>query len=125
MSNPATTRTFLHGTTLNRANAIVTHGPNPKYREPGDILPSYGFCVYDNEGPFPLGSPEFYARSKANNYPSEGGPVILEMDIPVDIARLSMTPTGEYQFDDGHGITELIAVWRTIEKRIRILDANP
>lgn len=125
MSNPATTRTFLHGTTLERANAIIAHGPDPKYREPGDILPSCGFCVYDGEGPFPLGSPECYARSKAKNYPSEGGAVILELDIPVDIARLSTIPTGDYQFDVGHGITELLAAWLTIEKRIRILDVNP
>lgn len=84
-----------------------------------------GFCVYDGEGPFPLGSPECYARSKAKNYPSEGGAVILELDIPVDIARLSTIPTGDYQFDVGHGITELLAAWLTIEKRIRILDVNP
>jgi hypothetical protein len=58
MSNPATIRTFLHGTTLKRANAIIANGPNPKYREPGDILPSNGFCIYDSDGPFPFGTPE-------------------------------------------------------------------
>jgi hypothetical protein len=47
------------------------------------------------------------------------------MDIPVDIARLSFTPAWDYQFDNGHGIAELLAAWPTIEKRICILDANP
>jgi len=36
-------------------------------------------------GPFLFGAPEEYARGKAAEFPDEGGPVILVVDVPQDI----------------------------------------
>src|SRR5258706_13873880 len=101
MNTSGTTKIFLHGITLKRANSIIAQGPDPQYREPADLLPSGGFCVMEVQSSHPIGSPEEYAQRKAMNFPNEGGPVILEMEIPEVIAELSKTPTGDYQFDYG------------------------
>jgi len=111
----------LHGTTLWRAHQIILNGPNPSYVEPFDTMPSLGFCVALEMTDYALGSPEFYARSKASIFPSEGGPVILELEIDEKILRLSETEAHDYQFERGHGIEELLDVWHNIPKRIRVL----
>jgi hypothetical protein len=108
----------LHGTTLWRASQIVVDGPDPAYREPFDLRESEGFCVTPEMEDYPLGSPEYYARKKANLFPNEGGPVILEMEIEESILHKCMTETREYQFEEDYGIEE---AWPTIPKRIRIL----
>jgi hypothetical protein len=100
---------------------LVLHGPNPSYVEPFDTVPSLGFCVALETTDYSLGSPEFYARSKATLFPSEGGPVILELELDEKILHLSETEAHDYQFERGHGIEELLNVWREIPKRIRVL----
>jgi hypothetical protein len=40
-----------------------------------------------NTGPFHFGHPEDYARGKASEFPGEGGPVILIVDVPDIIVR--------------------------------------
>lgn len=112
----------LHGTTLHRAEQIVQYGPDPSYIEPLDSVPSQGFCVSLSDDVYPLGSPEDYARRKSMNFPNEGGPVILEIEIDQDLLQLSMTETHDYQFELGYGMEELLAAWDNIPKRIRRLD---
>ena len=42
-------------------------------------------------GPFLFGTPEDYARGKAKEFPDEGGPVILVIDVPEDIVQKAAT----------------------------------
>lgn len=118
-----------HGTTQARAARIEQSGPDPRYVEPGGSFhnPADGFST--SEAGLPdvgLSLPEDYARSKARNFPNEGGPVILEIEVPewiVDIVRnhpdlgLSAT-TGEVRFEPGVGLEELLQAWPTLVKRI-------
>ncbi len=116
---------YHHGTTLQRGEAIMRDGPLPDYQERHAIWAPQGFCVTAKDGPFPLGSPEDYARTKALNFPNEGGPVMLEMVIPDEIIRLCETPTGDLQFDYGYGIEELRAAWPLIQKQLCQLEVKP
>lgn len=75
-------------------------------------------------GPFHFGRPEDYARGKASEFPDEGGPVILVVDVPDDIVQLAVNdwfPLGQglVQFDPGAGLEELIAAWPLLAKEIR------
>jgi hypothetical protein len=76
---------LFHGTTRDRAEQIMTFGPDPDFIEPGGGSRAEGFSTCLELGPFPLGTPEEYARKKASGFPNEGGPVILIMDIPDNI----------------------------------------
>lgn len=78
---------LLHGTTRLRAENIVRAGPDPHYLEPGGVGPASGFSMNVEIGPFLFGTPEAYARSKASEFPSEGGPAILRVDVPDDIVH--------------------------------------
>ena len=118
-----------HGTTLHRAQRIIANGPDAFYIEPGSggIRPDPpGFSTARVDRPCALGTPEGYARGKALNFPGEGGPVIIEMEVPADlIAILEADPhsldsmaSGDTCFDDQVGIKELLAAWPVIPKRI-------
>ncbi len=76
--------------------------------------------------PFGVGTPEQYARLKSANFPAEGGPAILEMEVPSTIlaileadpdARDSMD-SGDTLFDPAVGINELLAEWPNLPKRV-------
>lgn len=83
----------LQGTTLHRAELIVKFGPNPDFREPGGYNWPDGFSMYVVGVPYrDLETPEKYALLKAANFPNEGGPVILAVDVPDEIAMLAETP---------------------------------
>ncbi len=41
-------------------------------------------------GPFPFGHPEEYARGKVREFPEEGGPAILRVDLPDDIVQRAL-----------------------------------
>ncbi len=113
-----------HGTTRHRADRIVAQGPDPDFVEPGGGQRAENFSTCLEAGPFPLGTPEEYARRKAAAFPSEGGPVILAVDVPDDIITLAVDPLylplrqGIVQFDEGAGLEELRAVWSTLPKQI-------
>src|SRR5262245_28288809 len=114
---------LLHGTTRWRAEQIVAHGPDPDFIEPGGGPRAENFSTSLETGPFTLQSPSDYAIGKAKNFPSEGGPVILVMDVPdeiIDKTDLVFFPrhSGVIQFDRGFGLEELLAAWPTITKRI-------
>jgi hypothetical protein len=118
-----------HGTTARRATAILNSGPDAKYVEPGGSFhdPAGGFSTSEaNQPDLGLLTPEDYARMKAGNFPAEGGPVILEVEVPewiVDIVRnhpeLGLSAaTGEIRFEPGAGLEELQQAWPTLDKRI-------
>lgn len=73
-----------------------------------------------------IGAPEQYARAKAGNFPNEGGPVILEVEVPgwiVDILRTDpfaamVVASGEVRFEPDLGLPELQREWPTLNKRI-------
>ena len=107
-----------HGTTRRRAEAILRDGPRVDFREPAGFDPAEGFSMSPPEGPFPLGKPEDYATRKASLFPEEGGAVILEVEIPADIAALGDTEGGDVRFLPGWGLGELRAAWPTLERRV-------
>lgn len=114
---------LLHGTTRKRAERILQHGPNPRYQEPGGQPSDEGFSLYLEAGPFHFGTPQDYAHGKANEFPEEGGSVILIVDVPDDIVAKAVTAwlplsQGLVQFNIGAGVEELLAAWPTLEKNI-------
>jgi hypothetical protein len=119
---------LLHGTTRIRAEKILVQGPDPNFVEPGGIIRAEGFSTCLEKGPFPLGSPEVYARHKAAAFANEGGPVILVVNVPDDIIALAVDEVylplsqGVVQFDKGAGLEELLAVWQTLAKQIFVLE---
>src|SRR5580765_2287497 len=103
---------LLHGTTRWRAEQIVARGPDPDFVEPGGGPRAENFSTYLEAGPFILRSPSEYAMKKAMNFPSEGEPVILVLDVPDEIINrtdLVNFPRrcGLIQFDPGFGLEEL------------------
>ena len=93
-------------------------GPNPGFREPGELTTAGGFSMARPAGPFGLGQPEAIARAKAAIFPQEGGPVILEIDVPDDVVRRATDVIDEVRFEPGSGLEELLQVWPSLPKRI-------
>jgi hypothetical protein len=116
---------LLHGTTWLRAGQLLTQAPDPDFVEPGGGPRAENFSTCLESGPFPLGTPEDYARQKAAQFPNEGGPAILAVDVPDDIIVLAVDPIyfplsqGVVQFDEGAGLGELRAAWPALSKHIR------
>lgn len=119
---------LLHGTTRHRAERLLVRGPDPDFIEPDGGPRAENFSTCLESGPFPLGTPEEYARRKAAGFPNEGGPAILAVDVPDDIIALAVDEVyfplsqGFVQFDSppvGAGLEELRAAWPTLSKHIR------
>jgi hypothetical protein len=79
------------------------------------------FCLINflDCGPFHFGDPDDYAHGKAREFPDEGGPVILVLEVPDAIVQTAATDwfplsQGLVQFDPGSGLEELVAVWSQI-----------
>lgn len=117
----------LHGTTLHRAERIVANGPDPNFIEPAGAR-AEGFSTCLEGGPFPFGTPEEYARSKAAAFPDELGPAILRIDIPDDIIASAVDEVyfplsqGLVQFDVGAGMEELRAAWSSLSRQVITLE---
>jgi hypothetical protein len=123
---------LLHGTTRQRAESIVKNGPDARYREPNGTTAD-GFSTTPAVGPFDIGSPEDYARGKAANFPSEGGPAIVALDLSDELAQAIIGDVGklvqgkafhagtEIRFDPGGGLEELLAAWPGLMKTISLL----
>ena len=99
-------------------------GPNPRFREPGGVPSESGFSMTVAGGPFHFGNPEDYARGKAVEFPDEGGPAILEVDVPDVVIQQAISDwfplsQGLVQFDFGNGLEELITAWPNLGKKIR------
>ena len=122
-----------HGTTRDCANRIVAMGPDEQFVEPGahprDVAGGFSTTLAGHV-PRP-GDPscEEYARFKAKNIPNEGGPAIVEVEVPdgiVDLVRvhpvgwIAFADSGELRFEPGMGWDELIREWPNLTKRIRV-----
>ncbi len=105
-----------HGTTRMRAEHMLQKGPDPNLVVGGDT--ANGLSTAPTDGPYPLGAPEVYARGKARLFPQEGGPAILEIDVPASIVALAVHPGGEVWFGPGFGLEQLLAAWPRISKRV-------
>lgn len=106
-----------HGTTRQRAEAILRNGPDPNFREPGSLEKAGGFSTARMSGPYPVGEPETVAALKAQLFPAEGGPAILEVDVPESLAQKADVG-GEVRFEPGYGLEELLAIWHLIPKQV-------
>ena len=116
---------LLHGTTLRRAEQILDLGPDPRFREPGGRATADGFSTCLESGPFHFGTPAEYARGKAREFPDEGGPAILVLDVPDEIVRSAASEwfplsQGLVQFDPGSGLEALLAAWPAIANTAQI-----
>jgi hypothetical protein len=115
---------LLHGTTRHRAERILMFGPSSDFVEPGGGPKAENFSTCLENGPFPLRTPQEYARLKAARFANEGGPVVLLMDVPDEIIARAVDDVyfplsqGLVQFDRGSGLEELLAAWSTITKQI-------
>jgi hypothetical protein len=112
---------LLHGTTRLCAEKILLNGPDPERLRP------YGFSTCLERGPFPLGRPGEYARRKAEDFPEEGSPAILAVDVPDDLIDLAVDEyfplsQGVVQFDEGAGLEQLLEKWATLWKEVRSVD---
>jgi hypothetical protein len=103
--------------------------PNPDFVEPGgdQYSRAEGFsAVIAGDADLGLGTAERYARMKSANFPNDGGPVILEVEVStwiVDILRNDpfagiVVASGEVRFERDLGLAELQQVWPTLTKRI-------
>jgi hypothetical protein len=102
----------------------MQHGPDPCFQEPGGHDLDDGFSMNLEAGPFHFGSVEEYARGKARQFPDEGGPVILAVDVPAEIVQKAVNEwfplsQGLVQFDDGSGLEELLGIWPSLFKEMR------
>lgn len=75
-------RTLWHGTTRNRAEAIIQNGPDPQFREPNSTTDVEGFSAAPCFGPYAQGDPVIIAKGKASLFPDEGGPALVEFEFP-------------------------------------------
>jgi hypothetical protein len=115
---------LLHGTTRWRAERILRTGPLQGFSEPGGEKETE-FFLYRESGPFLKGTPEEYARRKAKLFPTEGGAVILVLDVPDEIVRLAESDDlplehGLVLFEAGAGLEELLEQWSTISSTASI-----
>jgi hypothetical protein len=106
-----------HGTTKQRAEAILRLGPDPNYQEPGSSGKAEGFSTARIQAAYPYGSPEACAVGKAQIFANEGGPAIVEIEVPESIVAKADLG-GEVRFEPGFGLEELLAMWSSLAKRI-------
>lgn len=65
-----------------------------------------------------MGTAEQYAAGKAKLFPNEGGPALVEIEVPADIVVLAIDAGDEFRFEPGFGLNELLLAWPTITKRV-------
>ena len=99
-------------------------GPQLPYEEsPSSYGDDLGFSLVLKGMRSYLGEPEEYAHGKARLFADEGGPAVLEVDVPQRIINCSdveyAPPSqGIVVFDWQHGLCELLDVWSGLNKRI-------
>jgi hypothetical protein len=105
-------------------------GPRADYYEPGGQEPTYGFSAVPESVAPVQKQPEDYAKAKARAFPAEGGPAILEFELPdhmvadmiADMGKVvpgrAWNAGGEIRFDMDGGLSELRAVWSELSKRV-------
>jgi hypothetical protein len=118
MPTAGQSRVLWHGTTRRRAEAILRGGPDPNFLEPGTMVKAGGFSTAPTHGPYPLGDPRDYASKKAALFADEGGPAILEVEIPEEIVALAINEVVEIRFQPNLGLEELCQAWPELPKRV-------
>lgn len=109
-----------HGTTRRRAEAILRDGPDIRFKEPHGLgIIAEGFSTA-RAGSENIDTPEVVAAGKARLFPDEGGPAIIEMDVPESIVRKAELGD-EIRFEPGFGLEELLAAWPSISRRVHLL----
>ena len=101
-------------------------GPDPDFVEPHGPRAEHFSTAYADPRLRQMGHPEDYARLKAANFPTEGGPVILEIEVPAWVVDVILADdigsglalSGEVRFEPGVGLEELLLVWPNIPKRV-------
>jgi hypothetical protein len=86
--------------------------------EPGSVEKAAGFSTAPNQGPYPYGDPRDYAARKAALYSDEGGPAIVEVEVPNEIVARAIDEVAEVRFEPGFGLAELREAWPGLLKRI-------
>lgn len=119
---------LVHGTTRKRADRIVEYGPDLEFVEPGGSGKADGFSTCVASGQFPLGTPDQYARCKSALFPTEGDPVLLFVDVPVEIIASAVDaffPLSQYvvQFNR-HSLDALRKAWRALPRWIEAIEDN-
>ena len=116
--------TLLHGTTLHRAERIAATGPDLDFIEPGGGPADEISFLLDVGRTDVVGSLEEYAIRKASNFPGEGGPAVLVVEVPdaiVDRTFDAFLPRGQglAPFDrDGEALRLLLEAWPGLAKKI-------
>lgn len=110
-----------HGTTWQRALAILENGPDPEFKEPGELTTAEGISFAPTEVAYEQGEPAIIARGKAALFPREGGPALLEIEMPQYLIDISLDLTCEIRFLRGCGLEELLSEWDNLSKRIHRL----
>ncbi len=90
-----------------------------------------GFSTFLESGPSDpslFSTAKEYACRKAANFPDEGGPAMLRVDVPDEIIDLTVDEyfprsQGLVQFDRGTGLEELQSAWGQLPKEIRLVEA--
>jgi hypothetical protein len=92
-----------------------------------------GFSLTPANGPFDVRHPHDYARLKAANFPNEGGPAVVMIELSDELADILIGPLGqvcagkalnvgaEVRFEPGGGLEELCAAWPTLQRFITLL----
>lgn len=83
-----------------------------------------------------MGSPQDYARKKSANFPNEGGPVVLAVELPESLAVTMIGDLGEViagkafdagteiRFEPGGGLEQLRAAWPQLSKTITAIEGT-
>jgi hypothetical protein len=93
----------------------MREGPDPNYLEPGSLERTGGFSTAPPHGPYPYGDPRDFASGKAALFPNEGGPAILEIEVPEEIIALAVNEVAEIRFEPRLGLEELRVAWDSQE----------
>lgn len=129
---PQSTTLLRHGTTERRASQLLIDGPNADYIEAGGDRYSRaeGFSTtVAGASDVGLGTVEQYASRKAFNFPDEGRPAVIEVEVPGDILDIvsddpigrASAESGDVRFEVGLGLDELRRAWPTLPKRVILL----
>jgi len=114
-----------HGTTRRRADAILKSGPDPNFVEPDGHEKADGFSTVRAQGPFDVGTASMYALGKAKLFPTDGGPAVVEVDVPQWIIESAIDVGSEVRFESGCGLKELLQAWTSLSKRLIVLTPAP
>lgn len=106
---------LLHGTTRRRAERISQVGPDLRFVEPGGAgIPAENITFVVEGHRACLGSAARYATDKSANFPGEGGPAIVAVDVPDELVMSAARELAEGiigPLDDAHLLDEVVGTW--------------